>query len=57
MASQLVSTTVNGDVVQFACPTDESLLNVLRDNLVLQVPRKAAVQAIAVRAALLWMGD
>ncbi|HCC43446.1 MAG TPA: ferredoxin [Gammaproteobacteria bacterium] len=33
MASQLVSTTVNGDVVQFACPTDESLLNVLRDNL------------------------
>ena len=33
MASQLVSTKVNGDVVQFACPTDESLLNVLRDNL------------------------
>lgn len=33
MASQLVSTTVNGDPVQFACPTDESLLNVLRDNL------------------------
>ena len=33
MASQLVSTTVNGDVVQFACPTEESLLNVLRDNL------------------------
>ena len=33
MASQLVSTTVNGDSVQFACPTDESLLNVLRDNL------------------------
>ncbi len=33
MASQLVSATVNGDMVQFACPTDESLLNVLRDNL------------------------
>ena len=33
MASQLVSTKVNGDLVQFACPTDESLLNVLRDNL------------------------
>ncbi|MCS5571981.1 MAG: (2Fe-2S)-binding protein [Pseudomonadales bacterium] len=33
MASQLVSATVNGDSVQFACPTDESLLNVLRDNL------------------------
>ena len=33
MASQLDSPTVNGDVVQFACPTDESLLNVLRDNL------------------------
>jgi len=33
MASQLVSTTVNGDAVQFACPTDESLLNVLRDEL------------------------
>ena len=33
MASQLVSATVNGDPVQFACPTDESLLNVLRDNL------------------------
>jgi len=33
MASQLVSATVNGDAVQFACPTDESLLNVLRDNL------------------------
>ena len=33
MASQLVSATVNGDAVQFACATDESLLNVLRDNL------------------------
>ena len=33
MASQLVSATVNDDSVQFACPTDESLLNVLRDNL------------------------
>ena len=33
MASQLVSATVNGDMVQFACPPDESLLNVLRDNL------------------------
>ena len=33
MASHLVSATVNGDAVQFACPTDESLLNVLRDNL------------------------
>ena len=33
MTSQLVSATVNGDSVQFACPTDESLLNVLRDNL------------------------
>ena len=33
MASQLVSATVNGDSIQFACPTDESLLNVLRDNL------------------------
>ena len=33
MASQLVSATVNGDMVRFACPTDESLLNVLRDNL------------------------
>ena len=33
MASQLVSATVNGDSIQFACPTDESLLNALRDNL------------------------
>ena len=33
MSSVLVSTTVNGDPVQFACPPDESLLNSLRDRL------------------------
>lgn len=33
MASVLVSTTVNGDPVEFACPPDESLLNSLRDRL------------------------
>jgi carbon-monoxide dehydrogenase small subunit len=29
----LVSTTVNGDPVQFACPTDESLMTALRDRV------------------------
>ena len=29
----LVSTTVNGDVVEFACPTDEVLLDSLRDRV------------------------
>ena len=33
MSSVLVSTTVNGDPVQFACPPDETLLNSLRDRL------------------------
>ena len=33
MAAVLVSTTINGDVVEFACPAEESLLNVLRDRL------------------------
>jgi carbon-monoxide dehydrogenase small subunit len=33
MAAQLVSTTINGDAVEFACPTDESLLSVLRNRL------------------------
>ena len=57
MASQLVSTTVNGDVVNLLvrqmnlCSMSFAIISVL------QVPRKAAVQAIAVRAALLWMGD
>ena len=31
--SALVSTTVNGDPVQFACPEDESLLDSLRDRV------------------------
>ena len=31
MAGALVSTTINGDAVDFACPQDESLLNSLRD--------------------------
>lgn len=31
--SQLVSTTVNGDVVEFACPNEESLMDALRDRV------------------------
>jgi carbon-monoxide dehydrogenase small subunit len=31
--STLVSTTVNGDAVEFACPTDESLMTALRDRV------------------------
>lgn len=31
MSSVLVSTKINGDVVQFACPPDETLLDTLRD--------------------------
>lgn len=31
MSSRLVSTTINGDTVQFACPQDESLLDALRN--------------------------
>ena len=33
MAAVLVSTTINGDAVEFACPPEESLLDVLRDRL------------------------
>ena len=33
MAAVLVSTTINGDAVEFACPPDETLLAVLRDRL------------------------
>jgi aerobic carbon-monoxide dehydrogenase small subunit len=33
MSAVLVSTTINGDAVQFACPSDESLLSVLRNRL------------------------
>jgi carbon-monoxide dehydrogenase small subunit len=31
--STLVSTTVNGDAVEFACPTNESLMTALRDRV------------------------
>ena len=33
MSAVLVSTTINGDSVQFACPADESLLSALRNRL------------------------
>ena len=33
MAAVLVSTTINGDSVEFACPPEESLLDALRDRL------------------------
>lgn len=33
MAAVLVSTTINGDAVEFACPPEESLLAVLRERL------------------------
>ncbi|MFT5210711.1 MAG: carbon-monoxide dehydrogenase small subunit [Flavobacterium sp.] len=33
MAGVHVSTTVNGDMVEFACPQDETLLNSLRDRV------------------------
>ena len=33
MGSVHVSTTVNGDAVQYACPADESLLDSLRDRV------------------------
>jgi aerobic carbon-monoxide dehydrogenase small subunit len=33
MSSVLVSTTVNGDAVEFACPPEESLLDSLRDRV------------------------
>lgn len=33
MSGAFVSTTVNGDVVEFACPQDETLLDALRNRL------------------------
>lgn len=33
MAAVLVSTTINGDAVEFSCPAEESLLAVLRNRL------------------------
>ena len=47
----LVSTTVNGDPVQFACPTDESLMTALRNRVGLTGVKKAVVLVIAVHVA------
>jgi carbon-monoxide dehydrogenase medium subunit len=33
MSAELVSTKINGDVVEFACPPEESLMNALRDRI------------------------
>ncbi len=33
MSTSTVSTTINGDAVQFACPTDESLLDAIRNRV------------------------
>jgi len=33
MSGAFVSTTINGDAVEFACPQDESLLDALRDRV------------------------
>ncbi|MGB9140984.1 MAG: 2Fe-2S iron-sulfur cluster-binding protein, partial [Aestuariivirga sp.] len=33
MSGVLVSTTINGDAVEFVCTADESLLDVLRNRL------------------------
>ena len=33
MSAELVSTTINGDVVEFACPPEESLMTALRDRV------------------------
>jgi carbon-monoxide dehydrogenase small subunit len=33
MAAVMVSTKINGDAVEFACPADESLLTALRDRV------------------------
>jgi len=33
MTGVLISTTINGDAVQFACPTDETLLDSLRNRV------------------------
>lgn len=33
MSAVLISTTINGDAVEFSCPADESLLSVLRNRL------------------------
>ena len=34
MSGVTVTTTVNGDPVQYVCPADESLLDVLRNRLI-----------------------
>jgi carbon-monoxide dehydrogenase small subunit len=33
MSAELVSTTINGDVVEFACPPEETLMTALRDRV------------------------
>lgn len=33
MSAELVSTTINGDLVEFACPPEESLMTALRDRI------------------------
>ena len=57
MASSIaVSTTINGDDIEFLCKADETLLDVLRDKLGLMGAKRAVAQEIAEHAVPSWMG-
>ncbi len=51
MSGVHVSTTINGDPVEFVCTADEPLLDVLRNRLGLRAQRKAAEPVTAAPAA------
>ena len=53
----LVSTVVNGDAVQFACPTDESLMTALRDRVGLTGVKEGVVPVTAAHAVSLLTGS
>ena len=55
MSGVTVTTTVNGDPVQYVCPADESLLDVLRNRLNMTGSKEGWEQGIVALAVSPWM--
>jgi aerobic-type carbon monoxide dehydrogenase small subunit (CoxS/CutS family) len=55
MAKKHVSTTINGDEHEFLCHPQQTLLDVLRDELSSQGAKRAAPREIVVPVACCWM--
>ena len=57
MARQHITTEINGEPQDFLCDTEETLLDVLRDEFQLPERKKDVLQVIAGLAALWWTTD